>query len=460
MPDLVIRPDPEQWSRDAARGATGTLLGCSIGEWRERTRGELGLPTDRPIIATGHQTLLWHPGILAKYMAVTAATRATGAAPANLIVDQHAGGFGAFPIPVALQGGGLSERLVHLATERPGVPMGLQAAFSPALPPSQWTGALPSVDRGVRQIIDAIEAHRDAPDAARQMGLALADLMAPWVDPMPNVLASELIDTCMGRSVLAAMVEDPWRSAAAYNAAVADRPEIGIPPLLVRDDYVEVPLWRIREDGRRMRAYDNDVERWLEDPAAAPRLMPRALMLTALVRLAMCDLFVHGTGGAAYDTVMEAWIEAWLGVTPAPIGVVSATRRLPLEPVATSSTGADVGTAGRAWRRAWHDPEGGAEHPGPRKRDLLARIARHARGSAERRQAFFDLHERLGELRDAHRPTLDALRDDASNAARRAGEQAVIDRRTWPFPLYPRASIDGLAREVGDAFARVDEPLA
>ena len=90
----------------------------------------------------------------------------------------------------------------------------------------------------------------------------------------------------------------------------------------MRDDYVEVPLWRIRDDGRRMRAYDSDVERWLDDPPGAPRLMPRALMLTALVRLAMCDLFVHGTGGAAYDTVMEAWISSWLGVTPAPIGVV------------------------------------------------------------------------------------------------------------------------------------------
>ena len=58
--------------------------------WRMKTRRELGLDTSRPIIATGHQTLLWHPGILVKYLAADAVARAEDFATANLIVDQHA----------------------------------------------------------------------------------------------------------------------------------------------------------------------------------------------------------------------------------------------------------------------------------------------------------------------------------------------------------------------------------
>ena len=57
-----------------------------------------------------------------------------------------------------------------------------------------------------------------------------------------------------------------------------------------------------------------DLERALESrDGEAMLLMPRALLLTALVRLGMCDLFIHGTGGLIYDRVTEQWFADWLG---------------------------------------------------------------------------------------------------------------------------------------------------
>ena len=237
------------------------------------------------------------------------------------------------------------------------------------------------------------------------MAHALADLMRPWVKPMTHITASDLVETSLSRAMMMEMVRDPHACAHAYNAAVRAVPEAGVGPLLIRDDYVELPLWRLAPDGRRMRAYDNDLERWLHQPCSAPRLMPRALYMTALLRLGMCDLFVHGTGGAVYDVAMEQWIESWLGVTPAPKAVASATLTLPLtEP---GDIEVDPIRACAEARRAWHNPEPPdprkeTGEPGEVKRELLAAIEQAPRGSLRRRLAFFAMHEQLATLRSMH----------------------------------------------------------
>ena len=167
--------------------------------------------------------------------------------------------------------------------------------------------------------------------------------------------------TSLAEAVLSEMADDPRRCAACYNAAVGAVPEGGIGPLSVTDQRVELPLWRLGPDGRRQRADDHDARRWLDERDNG--LLPRALFLTLLVRLGMCDLFVHGTGGAAYDRAMEIWLMNWLGLRPAPLVVATATLHLPLhdsDPVSPQA-------ARHAARRIWHDPGSAGETPTPTK---------------------------------------------------------------------------------------------
>ena len=458
-PDLTILPECSAWLDRVSRHAAGELFGHPAAAWREKTRRELGLPVDRPIIATGHQTLLWHPGILVKYLLCDAVAAACDLARANLIVDQHSGGFGEFEIPIRRSDDSLAVRRIELTAARADVPMALHEPFTPLPPPMHLPAALPSVAEGVQRIHGTICAHRDAPNAALQMAAALADLMRPWVAPMPNVTASDLVETSLSRALLAEMAADPHRCAESYNRAVAALPEVGIAPLLVRDEYIELPLWRIRADGRRMHAYDNDVQEWLERAADPPRLMPRALFMTALIRLGMCDLFIHGTGGANYDRAMERWIGDWLGVEPAPIAVATATLHLPLGPPEGGDV-PDVQAARAEARRAWHDPESAeareddseeeARRPGPIKRDLLDAVSSAPYGSSRRREAFFAMHREVQVLRGVHAGSVERYQRRAAEAARRQADAAVATRRDWPFPLYPREMIDELA----DAVAR------
>ena len=353
------------------------------------------------------------------------------------------------PVPVRTGRGGIGVHELVLTRERSGVPMSAHPSFTP---PTQFDGApaLDTVGQGVERILDAVGAHAGAGDAATQMADALSDLMARWVRPMPSVNASRLLRTDLGRHLLTWMCDDPDGCAAAYDEAVDAFPEAGIPRLTGHGDDREMPLWRAGVDGVRERATAADLRDWLDGDGRAP-LYPRALLLTALVRLGMCDLFVHGTGGATYDRAMERWIEGWLGVRPAPVAVVSATVRLPL---LGDTLPPDTATAVARVRRGWHDPEtlDGAGSRGVEKQTLLASIDAAPRNSTERRARFHAMHERLSTLRRDRIDPLDALRAAVDTARAQSAARRVAVRRDWPFPLYDTATLDALAARVREPF--------
>lgn len=454
--ELTIEPKCAQWAALLAHQADAQWQGEGLSTWRRRTRSELGLAVDRPIIATGHQTLLWHPGILVKYLLVNAiAANLDEVATANLVVDQHVGAFGDFEVPLRPAGGSLVVQSLSLTPHRDDVPMGRHAAFNPPDAPDEMPGALPSVRLGVDRIFRAVAAHNDAPNAALQMAGALTDLMSPWVDPMPNVTASDLMQTTLARSILQQMAGEPQRCVEAYNAAVEAVPEGGIGRLEGTGDDLELPIWRVGADDQRQRGRLSDLRQWVEAESPPFTLMPRALLMTALVRLGMCDLFVHGTGGARYDHAMELWINNWLGLEPAPIAVATATQTLPLgsPPPPPPETRIDVAGALRTARKLWHDPEGADDRtgPGPSKRSILTRIETAPRRSAQRRALFGELQEYLAEGRRSHAGAIEAAQSRVAAATRQAQEAPIVDRRTWAFPLYPQEMIDELAQAVRQA---------
>ncbi len=452
---------PADWRTRLDGWPAGELRGAPLRQWRDSARRELGLPDDRPVIATGHQTLLWHPGILAKYMLAGALTGdRTELGAANLIVDQHTDRFGDFEIPVRRSGCSLGLKAITLIRTRHAVPMGRHAPFDPPPAGVAADAALPCVAEGVQSILQAVAAHRDRPNAALQMAAALDDLMSPWVEALPGVCGSRLMETSLARALLEEMAADPRRCASCYNAAVEQVAEAGIPRLEVTADRVELPLWKLDPADRRERADDLDLRRHLDggDPAI---LLPRALLLTLLVRTSLCDLFDHGTGGARYDTAMERWLRSWLGLRPCAIAVATATLRLPL-----GDGEAPPASALQAAHRAWHDPDAAASRgaPSEAKRKILAVIAAAPRRSADRARLFRQLHDRLAELRTRKADVLAGAGRRTEEARRAFAEAAIRDRRTWPFPLYPRPMLDDLAAAIrelatgGDTGGRGQRP--
>ena len=465
---ITIEPILARWPSLLQIDPVGSLLGKTREFWQQLTRRELNLPTDRRIIATGHQPTLWHPGILAKYAAVDAALRERGprlASGVNIVVDQDVLAPAAFDVPLRRSDGTLASRQIDLGPPRrvDEVPVGFMPAFQPREIQVDSLGELPELAGSVQHIRAALAAEAHQSSAAAQVAAALSRLMQQCADlaPLSAITGSDMMRTTLARALLQAMADDPHRCAQAYNRAVAAHPRAHLSPLAIRDDYVELPLWRVRDDRTRVRAYDADLQSSrpaVIDHESSITLLPRALFMTAFIRLAVADLFVHGEGGAIYDRAMEQWIREWLGAEVAPMATATATVRLPLmrdgdlDLIARSGLAA----ARRRARLLEHDPEAadgeaggwGVHHPGPRKQRLLREIDALPPRSHERRQSFFEMHRRLEAMRREHSATIEGARVELVRLQRLARDAEIALRRDWAFPLYPRQMLLDLTSRV------------
>jgi hypothetical protein len=369
---LLIEPDAERIYaalREAtADGDNAPLLDTTLGALRRALRGALGLRG--PAIVSGHQAEFVHAGVFAKIIAAHELAARLGGEALFLTVDSD--------VPKATQVGvpqvtphGLRRIDVNIPGLDAQLPFESQAprpraewlqffASLTALAPGGDRSLLPSYARGWLTTEAAAPDYCTALARAQQATEAALEL-----GRVREVRMSALCATPAFRCWLAAFALDGRRVAEAYNAAqaayrvrhkvrAAGRP---VPPLILRDDTVELPFWVLRPGEPRRRLFatargdavelatDNrrvgvlpradlarhafHAEPWpLERDGWAVR--PRALTLSAFARLFLADLFIHGIGGAKYDELMEEFCAAWLGVEPRPLCCVTATLYLPL----------------------------------------------------------------------------------------------------------------------------------
>jgi len=424
-------------------GPPGSLLNLV----RERVRGG-----SEAWIWTGHQAEFWHPGIMSKYLAAESLrTRlereGVRAKVAWLVVDQDTNAAWKIPYPGLVKGAlTRSEWTLPPASARGGdVPTG-------ALPPATTRGvgeaepALECVREGLDAIGRALKAHASAASLARQVTEALGDLLAPWCKPDRVVYASELWRDESFARLLEEIRRDPAKCVAAYNRAAASVPRARVRPLSVEGSRVELPLWRLEGAGKPRRPVWSDEL----DGLKVEELSPRALLMTAAVRSASCDLFIHGMGGGVYDRITERWFAEWMpGVSLAPTAVVTATVRLPFD--VRVRTPEEIARARWRAHAARHSPALLGDEAGERRRRELAEAVRRAGSKDATRDAFATLQAFLREYRERNEPRLRELKLEAEQAAQDTSVAGIVHERTWPFPLYPKAILDGLNADVAHA---------
>ena len=411
------------------------------------TRRTLGLPEHGPLVMTGHQAGLWHAGILAKYLAADAlASHAPGGAWCHVVVDQDVNDAGALAVPTS----DLRRATIRLAPPSPGRvtalhPVSLRAG---AVPPNVH----PAVAARVAEIIALVPAAASAPDLPSQLETMLRSLCEPLFALPRGVRATRLADTQGFRTLLDAMAADPVACVEHYNAAAATTPRARLAPLRAVGRRVELPVWRIDPDtGTRCAVFSDSLA-----GVPAAQLAPRALLLSAFLRLFVCDLFIHGTGGGLYDRATDAWLARWRPAwRPCPGAVVSATITLPLAAPGSLPTPDAIAQARWDAHAARHDPSRLGDEASSRTRSLLLDRIRDAKASGgDARGAYVALHAMLDQVRARHRAQLDAL-DATAATLGAAGETArVAHDRTWAFALHPRGSLEALQRLIrGELFA-------
>lgn len=423
-----LDPEPSQWPAllDATPPTPDALA----------ARRSLGLPADRPIVLSGHQAEFWHAGIAAKLMAARAVAERTGSAVAWLVVDTDTNDPFEVPVPIADDAGRVSRRTLTLAG-RAGdadIPTGLRPPAMPSVDKGMLRALPAAVRPRLEHAIELLVRYRDAASAAEQVTRATLEAIG---GAMPVVItATGIAKTEAFASLVSAVERDAGAGVAAYNAAVRASPDSGIAPL-DEAGLPELPFWTLRGTVRRpARA---------SDPAGAVR-WPRALTLTGFARARLCDLFVQGTGGRAYEPINDRWLPKRFYAALAP--AVTATASLPLL-LDDDDADSPATPAQAAWRahHARHHPSLLDEPAAQAERDaLVAEIATLPRSDPRRAERFAALHALLDGYRSRRRDRLKRLDDAAADARVR------LDR-TFPAAWHTPARLAALERQIIGALA-------
>jgi hypothetical protein len=486
-----LLPDVDR-NRAALAGCDVTLQGISIARLRQLSRELLDHPAGRPLIATGHQTELYHPGVWVKEAVVDAIARRCGGIAYHFAVD--------------------TDQPKHLSIKWPGDIR--PATDDPAVATAEWSGRLagpsPAYLEQLQSAVNTAAAGwpfepATGPffEAMKSENPGRCEYPGPGVRPGvgPGVVgvaglsetitaAESALDRSLGldiRSVMVSplLVTTPYlifvhhllaradRFAADYNAALADyRRGAGIksdtrpmPDLTLEPGRIEVPFWFDHlATGTRSRAsvaktgdrweLQSGADRFWFDPEAGGhaaadslrswldsrrlRLSPRALTLTMYLRLLVVDQFVHGIGGGRYDQVTDRLIRTFFGINPPRFAVATATLFFP---GAGSQQRVCLPCLKREGHRIRHDLLG------DRKKDVLAAIDALPRKSVARSLAFHNMHSALSAAALESSAVAEFNRRYQESVERLKVEADLFDRELF-YALQPRGRLVGLMNAV------------
>jgi hypothetical protein len=263
---------------------------------------------------------------------------------------------------------------------------------------------------------------------------------------------------------------------ALYNAALREfrhrhrvrNPAQPMPDLGSGDGWSEMPFWlwtsnrpirrplRARLFGRRLEISDGQ-HRWElphpdRDPSEALavwqrhrheglKIRPRALLTTMFARLFLCDLFIHGIGGARYDQVTDRLVELLFACQAPRFLTLSATFYLPLRLPAVDKRQLDH--LNRTLRDLRYHPEHYLDDH-IREDDQVSPLIKEKRCWIARklpRGKRLARHEAIERVNEALRERLSAKREEI--VRRRDATADLLSRvsmwrsREWSFCLFP-----------------------
>lgn len=467
QPTTLLRHVVDNASRLAA--ATGVLVqNLPLRDLRSSARRFVGHVEPLPLVATGHQAELYHPGVWVKDVLIDALASRLGGKALHLAVD--------------------TDQVKHLVVRYPGASVPI--SDDPRLTFAAWSAQVASPSPGHLDFLERVIRETTSGLHFRPMLLTfLEQLRGSGERGLSRALttASLRIDESLGLSRTNVIASDLWASEAfaafAYHvAAHADRfaddydaaldayraetgtsdPNRPMPNLLRTEESFELPFWLddlasgvrtrptvFRDDrewvlqpvDRDAFAFDPRLDGWeaarrLNDylRQSRLRLAPRALTLTLFVRLCLVDLFVHGIGGGRYDQVTDRIIRRHFGLEPPAFAVTTATL---LFPTAVGRQRVCLPCLLQEGHRLRHSLTGN------RKRELVAAIAAAPRRSQERARLYLQMHRELAD--DASRRSDLASWQRRLDEARRqvAREEDEFSRELF-YAVQPRDRLTSL----------------
>lgn len=431
---------------------------------------------DAPIVATGHQPLLYHPGVWFKAFAAHDCARKLGGVAVDVVVDTDVARRVSFDLVV---GEPEPTRVsVTLATAPEGAwiahlpaPDGATLAeFARELLEHVDVLALPATQRSVKEFLSilATESMRSA-TLAETLVRTRRKFESPAALEVLELPVTAIMHGPSWRRFVLEVVSDPARFASAFNGSLTrfrqrHRTRSSAQPFPDMESApgrVELPFWYLDERGRRPLYLQGDgpdaVLATPEGVVCAVRdvagrsheLAPKAVALTAFLRAWFADVFIHGTGGYRYDEVCDDVVRAFWGVEPAPRTCVTGTLASPIPfDVVTLE---DVASLRALVNRIAHHPREFLEEADLDERasleveDLLAEkdglVASLGSVDADRKALSMRIKEVDRTVALYLEPLRERLEAELDDLDRVRASQEVLSDRTLSYALYDPAEV-------------------
>lgn len=438
---------------------------------------------DGPIVMTGHQPELYHPGVWVKVFLLDRLARDIGATGIDLVVDtDRAEEAGArlphLGPPVVIEhvplsadrGGAYVQAPLPSAEERSRFRERGAAILSESRAPALGHHFVAFCDH-----LDTAAARTS--DLAQCVTAARRSFESPAGVDYLEAPVSRMASMTSYRAWAASLLGDAQRFMETMNDALGSyRMRTGtrsaaqpFPDLERRNGLVEAPFWLLCE-GRRERVWvraDGALCAGEDAALAMPGcgasdlgrlaatgsiLAPKAVTLTMFARVFLADLFIHGTGGGRYDRVTDAVIAGYYGIVPPRYAVASMTLLLPFG--AHVVTGDEVAVLAQQLHRLEHNPDAMLDYLEFDDEDEYRRV----RALADRKASMVDAIGQDGadkkaigaqiravnaELADMLQPVVLETRDRLERAKAAQAAAEVLTDRTYPYCLWdPREVAD------------------
>ena len=467
--------------RDLARRGLLQRATAYTREYRDVSMGDLN--HNSPLILTGHQPDLTHPGVWFKNFLLSELAHRTSSYAVHLLIDNDSVRTTSIPVP---SGSSQNPFLTSVALDASTTPVPYEART--IKDPALFSTFASRVQETIAPLIGQPLVSRFWPgavDAAGQhsnLGRALAQarhmLEGAWGLHSLELPLSAVCDDRSFRWFAAHLLNDAPRLRDIHNACVAEYRRVSkvrshthpVPDLVQDDPWTEVPFWLWTvEQPRRRAAFvrrqaqqvtlsdrkdvcitldlgpDADASRCVDQLDEAHRrgvrLRPRALITTMYARLVLSDLFIHGIGGAKYDQVTDAIVRRFFAVEPLEYILATATLKLPVP--RTRVAPEDIQRVKLLLRELRFHPELHVDAT-PEALPLIAEKRRWiesklpANRLRERHQGISSANAALHAMLGPRRGQLLAEEVELRSLLRK---QAILDSREYAFCLFPVESI-------------------
>jgi hypothetical protein len=441
---------------------------------------------DAPLIVTGHQPELFHPGVWVKDFLLQRFADENAANAVDLVVDSD--GFETLSLTAPCLVPEPTRCVHYLAIGAEG-----SCYATTPVPPSEHVVAFCDAVAGSLAGLSSPAPTRHFADFCSHLKGALSDVTnlgevitfaRRRFEASAGTDYHELPVTRMARGAAYArfvvhLARNARDFAASYNRELDEYRTLSrtrskaqpFPDLVVDEASVELPLWRIA-DGVRAAVFVQSTPTgsvmfstaagpFLELPAdpdsavaalieSGETCAPKALALTMFVRLFVADLFIHGVGGGRYDRITDGVIRRFFGIEPPRFTVASLTVYLPLGAHLVDER--ELSDLRERINRLEHNPDaalGEAEFETPEERSTALSLAVEkarlvaaiALPDADRKSLGLRIRVVNAELAAVMSPLRTALEGELRmlQDAQRTAE--VLTDRTYPFCLWDPADI-------------------